>query len=431
VKKLLSSLTIAALSLLALAQAYAIVFPGEARAMLRGDSRTQPRPAVVQTGNTAPARPARGAAEKPAPRGANLEAPETREVAQADPKPAPTPTRKTTPPPRKQAPPKRDDTKQTQTRALRRATPAGSIELASSTQAPQPELYPFTPERRTTPTKGLLRIELRMKNNSGIYWENATIALSTPARKDALLYRIDGWRDQEEIMIDYAFPEAELESRLTQLRVVSVTGSQARAALADIFNEQRQEFAMAAGRQDQTEIPRTGDRIAAPGILGLLASARAPFARQPAAVASYDDVARSRRLQIEFPAEHAVVSVDPEGLPAGTKERDAATKLFLESTSKAVAIQEDLKGFIALLRELPYEEAMATQGPEKISRIRHSLHEFTAGAVNLSVLADANDDSQIKRLQARLLEYSDRISRQVTSIEVQVRRHDPKFSIRN
>lgn len=430
VKKLLSSVTIAALTLLALAQTYAIAFPGEARAMLRGDSTSsQRRPAVVQTGNEGASR---APASRPAPKGTGKPAAsESREIAQAEPKPTPAQGRKPAPPPRKQAPPKRDDTKQAQTRALRRATAAGSSDSISSAQAPQPELYPFTPERRTTPTKGTLRIELRMKNNSGIYWESATIALSTPVRKDALLYRIDGWRDQEEIMIDYAFPEAEMESRLTQLRVVSVTGAQARAALADMFNEQRQEFAMAAGRQDQTEIPRTGEKITAPGLLGLLASARAPFAQQPAAVASYDDVARVRRVEVIFPEEHAVVLPDTEGLPSGTKERTAATKLFTESSAKAVEIQDQLKAFIATLKDQTYEDAMAANGPAMISGIRQSLREFTSGAVDLSVLAESTGDGQIERLQARLLEYSDRLTRQVTSIEVQVRRHDPQFSIQN
>lgn len=421
-KKVLSAAAITLLSLLALVQVLAIAFPAEARDIIRGER------SIAASSRPAPA-PPRPAAPQAPRQVSNEGARAPQEVAQGNPGAAPTPRPRATPPPRRTAPPSRDNTRPAQTRSLRRAVFAGTTEGISATAAPQPELYPFTPERRTVPSKGMLRIELRMKNNSGIYWETASIALSTPLRNDAMVYRIDSWRDQEEIMIDYAFPEAELESRLTQLRVVQVTGSQARAALADMFNEQRQEFAMAAGRADQTEINRTGEQIAAPGLLGLLASARAPFAQQPARTVSLAEVARGRRLQLTFPAEHEIVRPNEDTLPRGTEVRENASRLFMTACDQALGIQERIRGFIRLLAEQPYEEAMAGEGAAAVTDIRRSLAEFTNSAVSLSMMAESSGDAQVQRLQARLLEFSDRITRQVTAIEVQVRRHDQRFAI--
>jgi hypothetical protein len=423
---------------------FAIAFPGDAKAHLRTGARALLAPSKSEAKKSEPvARHVASATKAPTADDGDK---------QGNNKPtASGPPPRGTAPKSGAAPPRRPPTRsEIEARArleavrgkevvepTRRALMLGPSPDPITSDPPPPSLYPFKVERRLFPTSDMIRIEMSIKNGSGIFWSTAYIAMRSQDSSKTIVFRIDDWRIDEVIGLDYTFPKDELESRLAGLRVARVSGIKRESALSEIVGDARASFAggktSAEAARNRTNSSSPEDQttfasVKVPGLLGMINSVRAPLIGMKVEVTS-SDAAMTSQVPLALPMELMLPEKIDVGLLADTPMRSKAVVHFDTAVAEARKVQASLSELIGVLSTKPYGEAKKDEIPAIRSRIQASLDAYNKESINLAVLSKSARDPKISEAETMLAGVADRVVKQVGSLEKQIRRVDPKFEL--
>lgn len=435
-KNAIYGFVLAILVLLGAAATYAIVFPGEARGHVRHAVRTIAGGKKQTNQGIASARPSSGnndhagTAAKPVVPASN-EAVPPNALAQVD---APKPADGASSPPAKRPPSraeveKRGNTIDPSLMPKRRATFVGPTTDPIDGSAPPPSMYPFRVDRRVIPNPSSIRLELSIRNQSGIFWDTAFVALRSAGHEEAIVFRINDWRLDEVVGLDYTFPKDELEPRLKELRVVRVSGSRRQSALSDLMNEKRNE---ASGGQPTTvAISGEGGSMRASGLLGMLAVAREAETGVKVQYEAAPGASSARKLPaIVFPLEATIPAEIPLMVDESDPKRKEAAELFRESHKAALSIQEDITALIKQVNEnADFGAAMKNGGTALQDRIRGNLAAFNKKTLDLALAIERAKDNSLRSVTKANEDLANNVFLMTSSLESDMKRRDPKFSV--
>lgn len=427
---------------------YAIVYPGEtkglAKQMIRSSARSSTpakrepaRPAVSTS--TAAAKSVASASKEPA---TARPVANSRQSGSGSPPPRGTPAAsggKKPPTKQEMEAKKRMEANRgkLEEEPTRRALSLGASPDPINTPPPAAELYPFKVSRRTFPTPDLIRLELNIKNASGTFWQTAYVALRGADPAKTVVFRVDDWRIDEVVGLDYTFPKEELESRVKDLRVARVTGIKRESALSDLVGDIRSSVVgdtsrggTTGGKTTTTTVPdgRTYASVEVPGLLGLLASVRGPSAGLDVRVSSSGGAIKDQ-IPLAIPLEHMLPQTLDIGLFADTPARTEARKLLDEAFAEGQKVQSQLGELIKVLANTPYEEAQKSDIPAIKAKIAESLATFDKKSLDLAVLANKVKDPKVSDAEAAARGMADKLVKMLTSIEKQVQKLDARFKL--
>lgn len=436
-KKILQLIALIILLTIGGGATFAIAFPGDAKAHLRTGARALLAPKKSE--EPPPRRVA--AAKSPA------DADDSKQ-GNNSPKAGPPPRGSSKPsasPPRR--PPSRSEVEARQrldavrgkevVEPTRRALMLGPSPDPITTDPPPPQLYPFSVARRVFPTSDMIRVELNIKNASGIFWSTAYIAMRSQDSSKNIVFRIDDWRIDEVIGLDYTFPKDELESRLSGLRVARVSGIKRESALSEIVGDMRASFAggktSAQAARNRTNSSSSDDAntyasVKVPGLLGVINSVRAPLIGMNVEITA-SDAAMTSQIPLALPMELMLPEVIDVGLLADTPMRSQAIVHFDSAIKEARSVQASLIELITVLSTKAYRDANEKEIPAIRASIRKSLDKYNKESIDLAVLSKSARDPKISEAETMLTGVADRVVKQVASLEKQIRRLDPKFKL--
>lgn len=301
----------------------------------------------------------------------------------------------------------------------------GPVTQPGSSEAPLPELYPFSVNRRTYPDEKSITVEVAVKNASGVQWKTAYVAFRAPKSKSTHLFEIRDWQIDETVGFDYSFPRTEVQDRLTDLRIVSVSGEKRQSALADRLQQSRRRFVEIANASNASKRRARGETLAAGGLLGALGRMQSPVTGISIQTAELRTLS-AKPVTIQIPEEYRVPGVLALGLRETSDERKAVSDLAQKFHVSALAIQDSIDSLGRSLQSQPYDRA-ANSGP--VGTIRENIKAFNAIGVELATKIQTSTDQEVRKVNTLVLDYSRRVSGQVESVESQVKSSDPGFRL--
>jgi len=385
---------------------YAVMKPAETRAALTGV------PVIV----AGPARPPAKASKAPAKSGETAQAPAPEGEAKpaeakpkvppkktdADSKPAATPpAKKGTTPPKKAVPnavPGLTKSGSGAVDPIVEATYAGPYFERITAQPPPPELYPMRLDRRVFPDDENIEVYLAVQNASGYHWKNAFIVLKAPAQKSGESFRVDEWPIDKVAMVKYRFPKGELESRMKNLRVVSITGDQVETAMTAKLAEAREEAARKFGSGEVVVVGNMEDALA--------------------------------DLKLKMPEGVAIPDTLDFSMAGGNAERETALQLVGKVHSAALTVHARAQALVDEVNKTGYLNSMAEggNGAARIAELRASFRAFEEVGLELATVTAKTMDGEVRKADAPLGMLSDSLSRLRTGLKSQVGALDPKFN---
>jgi len=441
VKKTLQLIALIILLTIGAGATFAIAFPGDAKAHLRSGARVLLAPSKADDQRVSPSKRAT-ASKSPAADDSDKQG--NNKPAASGPPPRSTSKPGSSPPRR---PPTRSEIEARQrleavrgkevAEPTRRAHMLGPSQDPITNEPPPPSIYPFSVARRLFPTSDMIRIEMNIKNGSGIFWSTAYIAMRAQDSSKTVVFRIDDWRIDEVIGLDYTFPKDELESRLGGLRVARVSGIKRESALSEIVGDARVKFAggktgseSGSNRTNSTspDDQRTFASVKVPGLLGMINSVRAPLIGMSVEVTS-SDAAMTTQVPLAVPMELLLPDKIDVGLLADTPMRSKAVVHFDAAIVEARIVQSSLSELISVLSSKPYGEAKKSDIPAIRSKIQQSLEKYNKESINLAVISKSARDPKISEAETMLAGVADRVVKQIDALEKQIRRVDSKFEL--
>jgi hypothetical protein len=353
---------------------------------------------------------------------------------QTEEKPAATSAADSRRPPRR-PPTKEEAAKNTETenrfRYTRKGRYVGPIEELPAGKPPRRELYPFNIARRTFPSPGTITVEIAVQNLSGGHWKTAYVAMRADTGQPQMFEIVD-WGLDEVVGLDYTFPSNEINERIRNLRVVSVSGEQRESALADLLSRSRQRYVEALTPEEAEMQYASGGTLSAPGLLGILGSLQSPYTGVRVNIVEPRSAPR-KPLVIDLPGNLLLPAELPSELtvPAGSDSAKEVQGKVKEFTQQAGMVQDDLRAFLEQLRQSPFEEAMQGGGAASLKQLRETLRKFNASGVELSATVHGSRDPDVRRLTLGnvVTNYSRMIVEQLKFAEQAIRPVDPKFRI--
>ncbi len=306
----------------------------------------------------------------------------------------------------------------------RKGRPVGVLSQPTSTEAPPSEFYPFTIVRRTFPDAGSITVELAIKNASGSHWKTAYVALRSSRVKEIFQFEIQDWQIDETVGIDYTFPRAEIQDRLTDLRVVSVSGEKRESALAERMQASRRKYVESSA----TKRGGKGDTLTASGLIGVFGRMQSPVTGIQVRTAEFRSM-DSKPVAIAIPQDSKLPADLVMGLRETSEERKAVIELAQKFHQAAVAAESGLGGFARELGKEPYDKAIRGSAGTALAQARERLAAFNVAGVELATKVQISSDPDIKKVGAVVPDYSKRILAQVESIENQMQGVDPSFRV--
>jgi hypothetical protein len=296
---------------------------------------------------------------------------------------------------------------------------------------PPPEFYPFAIRRREFVDAQTLRVEFAIRNSSGQHWRTAYVVLRPSGTDTGALFQIDDWKMDETVGIDYTFPRAELNERLSELRVVSVSGDRRVSALAELVSQDRRryiEYAMAAGARPNATRRRQGDRLNAPGLLALLGELQSPFTGIDVTPVRAVD-ARTRTIEARIPADRRIPATPALVLRETSEERREAAAALADFHRTARSTDEALEAFAALLRgktRAVFDDETVRQAHQDL---RRQIKDFNKEGARLARLTRLSRDAEVQKADTVLRDYSGRIISMIEALDAEIRLVEPNFRV--
>lgn len=312
--------------------------------------------------------------------------------------------------------------------AARRARLIGPVTQFNSEEAPPADLYPITIVRRTFPDAATMSVEIAVKNLSGNVWRSAYITIKSPKVPEGTLYEIRDWQLDEVVGLEYRFPRGEVQDRMRDLRIVSVSGDRRESALADRIAQSRLK---AVGAEDSRMLQgrrRTGDALAAPGLLAMLGDFQQPVTGIQVSYAE-GRAPVARPLSIRIP-EEALLTPEPEiTLRQTSEERREVVELARAYHQQGIEVQNHLKALVEQINAAPYREAMNAGGKDSLESLRASLKEFNTLGLQLATRTRRSTDADIRSASSVVGATSTKLVRQMEAVEAAIKPVDPAFRI--
>ncbi len=250
-----------------------------------------------------------------------------------------------------------------------------------------------------------------------------------------VVFRVDDWRIDEVVGLDYTFPKDELEPRVKDLRVARVTGIKRESALSDLVGDIRSsvvgDTSRPATSPGRTTTPADGVTYASvevPGLLGLIASVRGPSVGLDVRVASTGGAIKDQ-IPLAIPLEHMLPEKLDIALFSDTPSRAEALKLLNEAFAEAQEVQAQLGEIVKVLSNTPYEEAQKSAIPAIKSKMNAKLSAFDKKSLDLAVLANKVKDPKVSDAEAAARGIADKLVKMITSVEKQVQKLDGRFKL--
>jgi len=309
----------------------------------------------------------------------------------------------------------------------RKARTVGPVTEAGTTEPPLPQLYPFTINKTTFPDSRTVNLEIAIKNQSGVHWETAYVTLRSPRVKEGVLFQVNEWQIDEIVGLDYAFPRAELEDRVKELRVVSVSGKERQSALSQRLSATRREAVESVspkGRRRGTP----GEVLNAPGLLAYVGAFQSPFTGI-AVKRTESRAPRTRLVKIVIPEESLLPITLGINLKQTSEERQQVSELAVQFHEAGLAVQESLSRIASTANGKTWQDATAAGLPGDAGKAREQLGGFNQLGVKLSAAVQRSADTEVRRLSTTVIDHSKKILGQIDAVEAGIRPMDPGFSL--
>ena len=299
---------------------------------------------------------------------------------------------------------------------------------------PAPELYPFRVDRRTFPTPDVVQVEMSLQNQSGYHWKTAYVVLKSTDYPVAEVFKVEEWAIEQVVGVDYKFPRPELYDRLTNLRVIRVSGERRESALADAIGQRREEIVRQMGTKEN--LTETRNRNRPTGLLSVWVGAAAavqgggnrPDAQMvPGGMNS--GMPRTGSLRIQIPEKAIIPDQYDFSVPPTSPERREALELLGRVHTSARRAQTNIVDLADLLNQKSFRAVKTTAGEQMVAAVSDALREFNEAGIELTLLANRNDDPAIKQMSQELNRMAEQLVTQAEAVETSVRLIDPEFSL--
>ncbi|MCC5877807.1 MAG: hypothetical protein JJU11_16425 [Candidatus Sumerlaeia bacterium] len=306
----------------------------------------------------------------------------------------------------------------------------GSTSDTPSADAPRQELYPFAIRKRSYPESNVMAIEFAIRNSSGSHWRNAYVTFRSDRHPQGQRFQIEDWQIDETVGIEYRFPSNEVTERLAGFRLVSISGQRRESALAELLSQDRNrflEYALISSQSTQVR-RRDGDRLTAPGLLGMIGQFQAPVTGiqvRPATVVQQ----RERRLEITIPREMRIPANLDLVLRETSEERREANAAMKDFHQHAQNTETAVEAFIAVVNQGGVQSTSEEGLQRSLQDLRRELDALNRSGERLARLVRLSRDTEVKRLQDVWLDYSRRVVGQLDRVEAEMRRIDPNFEV--
>jgi len=322
-----------------------------------------------------------------------------------------------------------DENRQSAIDIDRKGRYVGPVNSTNSSTIPHPELYPLEPNRITDVDEYTKNVEFAIKNESGTHWKVAYVALRSSRYPVPQLFEIQDWRIGEIVGLDYTFPEDELAERMTELRVISVTGEQRRSALAQFVSQSRRRYVDTLSRdQVNLAIRRDGDILNAPGLLAFFGNLQEPFTGIDVQTVEVK-LTTPRVDPVKFPEEKLIPKELPVQIKESSAERKEASDYMQEFHQLGFRAQGQLQEFIDSVSSGEYQETMNQDARDRLDEIRLVLSQFNRTGQQLAMTVQRSTDPELKKAQGVLKDYSEKIRYQIAQIDSAIQRVDKSFRV--
>lgn len=331
------------------------------------------------------------------------------------------------PPPRSGgAPPPRSTAAPTAGQPLRKAAWLGPSPENVSGTPPNEALYPFSVVRRVFPTPDTIRLELNIRNASGSFWEVATLYFKSERHAQAVAYRIERWRPEETISLEYTFPKTELEDRLKNLRLVRISGLRSSAVLTEMLSDRRIGETGGSASTGKTSAG-SASSVTAPGLMGLVGAMTSPFTGVEVNIGGGATAVPDTPVSIVYPGEHSVADKNPLSITGGTADGDRAAELAGKVHYSALTVQMKLSEFVATVQNKPFATAMSDGGKDLQDAVIAAQKDFNKASMDLGLLIGRSKEPAVKGLEKPLTQLGQSVYNMVAGVQAQVQYVAPSF----
>ncbi|CAN5259788.1 hypothetical protein BH09SUM1_BH09SUM1_25060 [soil metagenome] len=314
--------------------------------------------------------------------------------------------------------------------SMRKGRYIGAADGESFMSPPPAELYPFRVTKTTYPDADTINVEITISNASGSQWKTAYVLFRSSKYPVSQQFEIADWQIDESIALNYSFPVTQVQDRILDLRVVSVSGDKRQSALADRLSQSRRRYIdLTNSTREASAMPRAGDKLTAPGLLAVLASLQSPITGIGIEPAELRTVAETKAITVKISADKMISDDYPSEVRETSQERQAAAQLASKYHAAGVEAQLALNEFVDNLGRKPYQEAMAGEAGQALETLRTKLKAFNDLGAELALVVQRSSDSEIKKAGNVLNSDSAKLVAQMDEIEKTVRRIDQHFTI--
>lgn len=306
----------------------------------------------------------------------------------------------------------------------------GPTELSAGTEVPRQELYPFAIRRRAYPDAATMAVEFAIRNSSGSHWRNAYLTFRSENHPDAQRFQIEDWQIDETVGIEYRFPISEVTERLAGFRLVGISGQRRESALAELLSQDRNrylEFALISGQSTQAT-RRQGDRLTAPGLLGLIGQFQSPMTGIQVRPASMTQ-ARIRVINVSIPNDLRLPPSPEIVLRETSEERREVNAAMATFHQNALKVETTIGALIDLVNGSGSDVIASEAVTGVLQDLRRDLESLNSSGETLARLVRLSRDSEVKRVDPIWIGNSRRIVGQLERVEADIRRVDPTFQI--
>jgi len=312
---------------------------------------------------------------------------------------------------------------------LRTGRYVGPVDEAGTSEPPPPGFYPIKINRRTYPDANSITVELAVQNASGTHWKTAYVTLRSSQVAKAQLFEIEDWKIDEVVGLEYTFPRTEIQQRMRNLRVLSVSGQERESALANMLSNNRRKL-LEEGNLSMSQLrERRGDVLAAPGLLSYLGRFQTPFTGiQIEPVAMIEP--RERTLQITLPEDQQVPENLGFTLRETSEERREVGQMLQEFHQKALDAQNSLRAFAGAVNSNPRENPLEGSASSELMQLRQDLEEFDQAGLKLAGRIQRSSDKEVRQARQILADLSTRVLNQINTVENSIQSHFAAFHLR-